>query len=77
MNAFNANDRGDLVKVLGDTHYDLIIIGGCVTGAGIALDAASRGLKTALFEKNDFASGTSSKSTKLIKGGLRLSLTHS
>jgi len=71
MNAFNANDRGDLVKVLGDTHYDLIIIGGGVTGAGIALDAASRGLKTALFEKNDFASGTSSKSTKLIHGGLR------
>lgn len=71
MNAFNANDRGDLVKVLGDTHYDLIIIGGGITGAGIALDAASRGLKTALFEKNDFASGTSSKSTKLIHGGLR------
>ncbi len=71
MNAFNANDRGDLVKVLGDTHYDLIIIGGGITGAGIALDAASRGLKIALFEKNDFASGTSSKSTKLIHGGLR------
>lgn len=71
MNAFNANDRGDLVKVLGNTHYDLIIIGGGITGAGIALDAASRGLKTALFEKNDFASGTSSKSTKLIHGGLR------
>ncbi|MEQ8581639.1 MAG: glycerol-3-phosphate dehydrogenase/oxidase [Marinoscillum sp.] len=71
MNAFNANDRGDLVNVLGHTQYDLIIIGGGITGAGIALDAASRGLKTALFEKNDFASGTSSKSTKLIHGGLR------
>ncbi len=51
--------------------YDLIIIGGGVTGCGIALDAASRGLKTLLIEKNDIASGTSSKSTKLIHGGLR------
>lgn len=51
--------------------YDLIIIGGGITGAGIAIDAALRGLKTLLVEKNDFASGTSSKSTKLIHGGLR------
>jgi len=47
------------------------VIGGGITGAGIALDAASRGLKTALVEKNDFAFGTSSRSTKLIHGGLR------
>lgn len=53
------------------TQFDLIIIGGGITGAGIALDAASRGLKTALIEKNDFAFGTSSRSTKLIHGGLR------
>ena len=52
-------------------EYDLLVIGGGITGAGIALDAASRGLKTVLVEKNDFASGTSSKSTKLIHGGLR------
>ena len=52
-------------------HYDLIIIGGGITGAGIALDAALRGISTILFEKGDFASGTSSKSTKLIHGGLR------
>ena len=52
-------------------RFDLIIIGGGATGAGIALDAASRGIKTALVEKGDFASGTSSKSTKLIHGGLR------
>ncbi len=52
-------------------HFDLIVIGGGITGGGIALDAASRGLKVALVEKNDFASGTSSKSTKLIHGGLR------
>jgi glycerol-3-phosphate dehydrogenase len=51
--------------------YDLIVIGGGITGAGIAQDAASRGLKTILVEKGDFASGTSSKSTKLIHGGLR------
>jgi len=51
--------------------YDLIVIGGGVTGAGIALDASLRGLKVLLLEKNDFASGTSSKSTKLIHGGLR------
>lgn len=51
--------------------FDLIIIGGGITGAGIALDCASRGIKTLLLEKGDYASGTSSKSTKLIHGGLR------
>ena len=51
--------------------YDLIVIGGGVTGAGIALDAASRGMSVLLLEKADFASGTSSRSTKLIHGGLR------
>ena len=52
-------------------RYDLLVIGGGITGAGIALDAAARGMKTALIEKNDFAFGTSSRSTKLIHGGLR------
>ncbi len=51
--------------------FDLLIIGGGITGAGVALDAASRGLKVALIERNDFASGTSSKSSKLVHGGLR------
>lgn len=51
--------------------FDLLIIGGGITGAGIALDATTRGLKTALIEKTDFAFGTSSRSTKLIHGGLR------
>jgi glycerol-3-phosphate dehydrogenase len=51
--------------------FDVLVIGGGITGAGVALDAASRGLKTALVEKDDFASGTSSKSSKLIHGGLR------
>ncbi|KAG5440541.1 hypothetical protein PCK2_000366 [Pneumocystis canis] len=53
------------------TEYDLLIIGGGATGAGCALDAASRKLKVALVEKYDFSSGTSSKSTKLIHGGIR------
>jgi len=52
-------------------QYDVVVIGGGITGAGIALDASLRGLKTALFEKHDFAFGTSSRSTKLIHGGLR------
>ncbi|KAL8935637.1 MAG: hypothetical protein Q9216_005330 [Gyalolechia sp. 2 TL-2023] len=51
--------------------YDLLIIGGGATGAGIALDAATRGLKVAMVEREDFASGTSSKSTKLVHGGVR------
>ena len=51
--------------------YDLLIIGGGATGAGIALDAATRGLKVAVVERDDFSSGTSSKSTKLVHGGVR------
>ena len=51
--------------------YDLLIIGGGATGAGVALDAVTRGLKVAMVERDDFASGTSSKSTKLVHGGVR------
>jgi glycerol-3-phosphate dehydrogenase len=51
--------------------FDVLVVGGGVTGAGVALDAASRGLRTALVEKDDFASGTSSKSSKLVHGGIR------
>jgi len=51
--------------------YDLLVIGAGATGAGIALDAATRGLKVAVVERDDFASGTSSKSTKLVHGGVR------
>ncbi|MEQ9298703.1 MAG: glycerol-3-phosphate dehydrogenase/oxidase [Cyclobacteriaceae bacterium] len=71
MNLFSSLNRGELINKLKSTAYDLIVIGGGITGSGIALDAASRGLKTMLIEKKDFASGTSSKSTKLIHGGLR------
>ncbi len=63
--------RSQSIERLKSEKFDLLVIGGGVTGAGIALDAASRGMKTALVEKGDFASGTSSKSTKLIHGGLR------
>lgn len=56
---------------LSTQQFDLIVVGGGITGAGIAQDAASRGLKCLLVEMGDFASGTSSKSTKLIHGGLR------
>jgi len=56
---------------LADESFDVVVIGGGITGAGVALDAASRGLRTALVERGDFASGTSSKSSKLVHGGLR------
>ena len=68
---FSVLNRTAQIEKLQTTKFDLAIIGGGVTGAGIALDAASRGLKVCLVEKNDFASGTSNKSTKLIHGGLR------
>lgn len=68
---FSILNRAEDLKTVSTQKFDLVIIGGGVTGAGIALDAASRGLKTCLIEKNDFASGTSNKSTKLIHGGLR------
>ena len=63
--------RDDALRRLADETFDVLVIGGGVTGAGVALDAASRGLKTALVEKSDFASGTSSKSSKMVHGGLR------
>ncbi|HEY3842823.1 MAG TPA: glycerol-3-phosphate dehydrogenase/oxidase [Acidimicrobiales bacterium] len=63
--------RLDSLRRLADEEFDVLVIGGGITGAGVALDAASRGLKTALVEKSDFASGTSSKSSKMVHGGLR------
>lgn len=68
---FSILNRKEQIENLKSETYDLVVIGGGATGTGIALDAASRGLKTALVEMRDFASGTSSKSTKLIHGGLR------
>ena len=66
-----AFDRADALRRLAETHFDVLVIGGGVTGAGTALDAASRGLRTAMVERDDFASGTSSKSSKMVHGGLR------
>ena len=63
--------RDGALARLATERFDVLVIGGGITGAGVALDAASRGLRTALVEKDDFASGTSSKSSKLIHGGLR------
>lgn len=63
--------RTNALEALGNGVFDLLIVGGGITGAGIARDAALRGLSVALIDKNDFASGTSSKSTKLVHGGLR------
>ena len=71
MNKFSALQRQETIGKLTAQEFDILIIGGGITGAGIALDASSRGMKVALIEKNDIASGTSSKSTKLIHGGLR------
>jgi glycerol-3-phosphate dehydrogenase len=64
-------DRNDNIARLGEGTFDVLVIGGGITGAGVALDAASRGLRTALVERDDLASGTSSKSSKLVHGGLR------
>ncbi|MEL6717613.1 MAG: glycerol-3-phosphate dehydrogenase/oxidase [Bacteroidota bacterium] len=71
LTRFSAINRQESINQFIQEEFDLIVIGGGATGCGIALDAASRGLKTLLLEKRDFASGTSSKSTKLIHGGLR------
>ncbi len=64
-------DRAEALRRLADEEFDVLVVGGGITGAGVALDAASRGLRTALVERDDFASGTSSKSSKLVHGGLR------
>jgi glycerol-3-phosphate dehydrogenase len=64
-------NRTQLINRLRSETFDILVIGGGATGCGIALDAASRGLRTALVEKQDFSEGTSSRSTKLIHGGVR------
>lgn len=63
--------RSQRFQQLGATRFDVVVVGGGATGAGVALDAASRGLKVALLERFDLASGTSSRSTKLVHGGVR------
>lgn len=65
------DERAAAWRSLGNADIDVLVIGGGVTGAGVALDAATRGLRTVLVEQRDFASGTSSRSSKLFHGGLR------
>jgi glycerol-3-phosphate dehydrogenase len=69
--SLNPQQRSAAIAALGSEEFDVLVIGGGINGVGIALDAASRGLSAALVESADFASGTSSKSSKLIHGGLR------
>ncbi len=71
MESLAAAARAAYLERLGQEQFDVLVIGGGITGAGVALDAASRGYRVALVEKADFASGTSSKSTKLAHGGIR------
>src|SRR4051812_23733824 len=66
-----AEQRGEALAAMQTRRFDVVVVGGGVTGCGVALDAATRGLSVALVEKRDFAAGTSSRSGKLIHGGLR------
>lgn len=68
---FSNLDRNKIVNKLKNEKFDVLVIGGGITGAGIALDAVTRGMAVALVEMQDFAAGTSSRSTKLVHGGLR------
>ena len=68
---FSNLNRREIVNKLKNEQFDVLVIGGGITGAGIALDSSVRGMKTALVEMQDFAAGTSSRSTKLVHGGLR------
>ena len=70
-NRFDQTDRAMSLRALSDQCLDLLVIGGGITGAGVARDAAMRGLSVALIEAQDLASGTSSRSSKMIHGGLR------
>ena len=63
--------RSNAVKALAGEPFDVVVIGGGITGAGVALDAASRGYSVALVERDDYACGTSSRSSKMVHGGLR------
>src|SRR5690606_9295351 len=71
MSYFSSLKRNDIFTNMKKEKLDLLVIGGGITGAGIAYDAVTRGLKVALVEMQDFAAGTSSRSTKLVHGGLR------
>jgi glycerol-3-phosphate dehydrogenase len=63
--------RAAAIEAIAGQHFEVVVIGGGITGAGVALDAASRGYSVALLERDDYASGTSSRSSKMVHGGLR------
>ena len=65
------SSRAMALRALADDHFDLLVVGGGIVGAGALLDATSRGLRVALVEQADIASGTSGRSSRLIHGGLR------
>lgn len=69
--ALNAEQRRQHLNAMTDLEFDLVVVGGGITGAGVALDATTRGLRVALMEQRDYASGTSSRSSKMFHGGLR------
>src|ERR687894_2046019 len=69
--ALSPSAREAALQAMGSTELDVLVVGGGVVGSGAALDAATRGLKVGLVEARDFASGTSSRSSKLVHGGLR------
>jgi glycerol-3-phosphate dehydrogenase len=71
MQVLSYQERSGALREMADKGVDILVIGGGITGAGVALDAAARGFRVGLVEKADFASGTSSKSTKLVHGGIR------
>src|SRR3954454_14861163 len=71
MQPLSSTGRKNNLALLESEYFDVLVVGGGVTGAGVALDAVARGYKVALVEKTDFASGTSSKATKLVHGGIR------
>ena len=63
--------RADALRAMAAEPFDIVVVGGGITGVGVALDASARGYSVALVERADFASGTSSRSSKLVHGGLR------
>ena len=71
MRPFSAEIRAANLTRMAEDRFDVLVIGGGITGTGIALDAAARGFSVALVEKDDFASGTSGRSSRMIHGGLR------
>ena len=70
VETLNRDETLDQIRT-GDQPWDILIIGGGATGMGTAIDAASRGYRTLLLEQHDFGKGTSSRSTKLVHGGVR------